>query len=667
MSAGDFTTALIRLGPAAYWPLDDPIGTTAPADVMGGPALRQLSGATGVVQHGQPDPWNRPLAASFDGASGLVQNGASVVTALPSPVSLVAYYRVPQISSGLINGLVALGNGQGLTPSQTAPILRLSGTGLLTAAHSPAQTSEPTRSDDNEWHLGVMTWDTTENVLRVYRDGVLGGSAAGPAAPIFPHPNPWWRLGMAGGGTFLTGWLCQAALFGRLLTDAEIAGLYAAAIAPPPPVSSFSPTEAYAYTSITMTIIGTNIADATGVLFDELEGSIANIETIPTQPGGENTRITAISPILPDRPVFTLQLRQPGRDSRFGTLDIITAETGPEPPGPGGVPMHQGRCLALANFSSTLTDNLSGPRGTTVTVTNLLDLMDHDLNGITVETVDLGFPDIREDTGVWPDADGTWDFTRFFGARGVTLSGVLLDQINSEGTVTGSRSKALDRLARFLLPPARPILIYCFNSDSHVAYLRLRAAGYSGPVNKPNMTSWQGQWKCPDGFAYAMTPKSVIVVPFEALTFGRIYTEPQPEPGPPGAITTTSGWKPNRHYPEMRGAASGLAVNAGTVPTWPVFQITDCTGAFFVNDTTGQTFAMKSNFVVHPGEVLTIDTRNRRVFLGKNYESGSRYNQVDFARSSWWPLIPGNNSLRFDPAAAGPQARLTTYWQDAFL
>lgn len=359
-----------------------------------------------------------------------------------------------------------------------------------------------------------------------------------------------------------------------------------------------------------------------------------------------NTEIHVYAPIMPPGQV---QVFVNGEGvGRFDYFEVAPPE--PEPPGPLGVPMHQGRCLCLADLSG---DNL--------TLSNILDLMIDEQNGIIVDTVDLGWPDVRETTGVWADADGTWDFTRFFGARGVSLSGNLVD------SELGSRSQAYQLLIPYLSPKRRPALIYCFNADDEPRYIRLRGASYSGAVNNPLYTTFQGQWKAPEALAYSLLPQEAIAVAVEHTDVGRIYSEPQPDPGPEGPITSTSSWEPDRHYPGMVGAVSVNASNEGTAPTWPTFRIHgDCTGPTIFNDTTGQVFAMKPDFQVFPGEVLTINTQERLVYL-EPAATSSRYGQVDFSRTTWWPLVPGPNSIRFDPVAAEESSELVVTWQNAYL
>jgi hypothetical protein len=417
-----------------------------------------------------------------------------------------------------------------------------------------------------------------------------------------------------------------------------------------------TPTTGPAWVSTQVRITGWGLDRVTGVSFDGYPGRIVSVTDLGL---GQGWEMIVATPIFGDNVTRDVILHTPEGDMHVASFTwTAVAPAPPEPPGPGGVPMHQGRCLALAyvtvNPLAALADQL--------TVANLLDLMDYDANGLIIDTVDLGFPDIREDMAVIPDADGEWDFTRFFGARGISLSGTLVD--SSRGT----RMMALRALGPFLSVPARPSLIYSFNTDDDIAYMRLRVAGYSGAITNPVITKFQVQYKATQPpVGYSLTTQSVRVIPGSLYAFGRIYTEPQPQdPGGPGVITATSGWEPDRHYPDMGGAQHALAVNAGDASTWPFILITGyCVGPAVYNDTTGLGFAMAPSFVLNSGETLVVDMRDRQVYLGT--PDASRYAQVNFASSAWWSLQPGENDVRFTPNTAGDDASATVVWQNAYL
>lgn len=286
-----------------------------------------------------------------------------------------------------------------------------------------------------------------------------------------------------------------------------------------------------------------------------------------------------------------------------------------------------------------------------------LDLMDAD-NGFLISAVDIGYPNVREDTSAIPARDGQWDNTARFGARVVSITGTMIP------APLGSRSMVLDTLAPFLVPSARPVLTYQIDADMPPRQLTLRASALSAPANDPTASAFQAAWVASDPVAYSTVTQTVDLVP-QGLVFGRTYATPQ------GAtVTPTSGFTHPRTYPAMSGGQAVTVTNGGALPAWPLIQIFgDCTNPQVINDTVPGTLAVGTTarpLQVRAGEVLTIDTRNRLVYLGAD-PANSRYDFVDFAASSWWPLVPGPNHLRFNPSAATTAAYATVQWADAYL
>jgi hypothetical protein len=288
---------------------------------------------------------------------------------------------------------------------------------------------------------------------------------------------------------------------------------------------------------------------------------------------------------------------------------------------------------------------------------NRLDLMDT-ANGFAIEQVDIGYPEPRDDLSAIPDHDGEWDNTSWFGARAVTINGTVV------ASAYGSRSTVFDRLAPFLVASARPTLTYQIDADMAPRSLVVRATALSAPHFHPTVTPFQLAWRAPDPVAYGTALNAVALVAVAAI-WGRQYVTPQG-----GAVTATSGWTPNRYYPAMTGALQTNAVNLGALNSPPLIEVSGaCTNPAIWNDTVGAVFAVGTPaqpLDLRAGEVLTIDTKARIVYLG-NDPTNSRYNFVDFSRSVWWSLVPGSNQLRFVPDTAANAAAATVAWQDAYL
>jgi hypothetical protein len=89
--------------------------------------------------------------------------------------------------------------------------------------------------------------------------------------------------------------------------------------------------------------------------------------------------------------------------------------------------------------------------------------------------------------------------------------------------------------------------------------------------------------------------------------------------------------------------ASDLTVNnGGNFPTPPVFTIDGPATAFSItNDTTGESIVFQGIALV-AGDVLTVDVAARTVVLNGT----DRPDLVDAANTTWWELLPGDNSVR---------------------
>jgi hypothetical protein len=286
-----------------------------------------------------------------------------------------------------------------------------------------------------------------------------------------------------------------------------------------------------------------------------------------------------------------------------------------------------------------------------------LDLMDA-ANGFRVAEVDLGYPAVRADTSPIPDRNGEWDNTANFGARVVSVKGSLIP------SGLGSRQKAFDALAPFLVAMARPTLTYVIDGDETARTLTLRPAQFSGPYSNPTASDFQVQWSAPDPAAYSAVRHQTNVAP-GGLGYGRTYTTPSP--GTPTNVTTRTY---PRVYPATSGQPSASVVNAGNLRTDPLITIYGpATNPAVYNDTVGQVLAVGSvsnPFTLAAADVLTVDGRARAVYLNGNPNS-TQYAYVDFTRSSWWQLTPGANTVRYVADTATPASYATVAWNDAFL
>lgn len=212
-----YRDAVLARTPRNYWRLGD----FSNSSVIG--ILDERGTQPGTVNGAIGQQQNSALIGDNDGAflfDGIDDRIAVGATA-SRPTSLTAWIRVAASAkqetiwsnrSGGISGRLV--------------IYLDAATGQLSAFHhgqgSVARAGPAL--DDNAWHMVGYTYDGTN--VRLYVDGALVGTIA-IAAPAASAGQAW--LGHdPGNAVFLTGTLDEAALFDDVLTDADVAAIYAA-------------------------------------------------------------------------------------------------------------------------------------------------------------------------------------------------------------------------------------------------------------------------------------------------------------------------------------------------------------------------------------------------------------------------------------------------------
>ncbi|HVX20878.1 MAG TPA: hypothetical protein VHB02_06000 [Acidimicrobiales bacterium] len=281
-----------------------------------------------------------------------------------------------------------------------------------------------------------------------------------------------------------------------------------------------------------------------------------------------------------------------------------------------------------------------------------LDLRDPDL-GLVVQTVDIGAATPREVVTDLPGQDGSDDQTQYFATRVVSITGVA-----GPGTA-GSRSKVLDLLAPFLgLSVPRPQLIYALDEDVDPRYLTLRVGQWTAPAGPGAASAFAVQWKCADPIAYGLALNEVSLPPLTADAPGWSYPRTYP-----------------RSYPVLAtGHGSIFAINNGTYPSWPMFRLFGpCGGtqlAIHWLDPTGienlQTQVVIAGLTLAAGTYLEITSKARTAVLNGDPDA-NRYSYVDFGQTTWGPLLPGTNRLRFTASSATTPSICQILWRDAYL
>jgi hypothetical protein len=293
-------------------------------------------------------------------------------------------------------------------------------------------------------------------------------------------------------------------------------------------------------------------------------------------------------------------------------------------------------CATPATLRLELVDHNTGA------VTDSLDLMDQN-NGYRVATLDVAFPTVRAVVAPLPTRDGDYDTTNLFGPRVVTVTGSLVH------SAQGSRQVALATLARWCGPRLRPRLVYAVDSDATPLALGLRGSQLSAPAANPAVSAFTASWEAPDPVATGLTQHANLINP-QPTALGRHYN-----------------LSFNRVYPVVTGNGQGSCVNAGTYRAWPVLNIYGpCTNpaVFWISPPGGA--VVFSGLTLQANEYVQVDTYAQTV-LDNGQAGASRFDLLDFARTSWAGLEPGSTTLQYLPDSVGPGCHLVVSWYDSSI
>lgn len=248
----------------------------------------------------------------------------------------------------------------------------------------------------------------------------------------------------------------------------------------------------------------------------------------------------------------------------------------------------------------------------------VIDFMD-EAGGYRVSSFELALPEVREILSAQPAKDGSYDSTRFFGPRAVTIAGSIVPSPNH------SRGFALDQLMPFVDPSARPVLYYQVDGDQPQRTIGLRAAALSAPYTNATVSAFTVSWKAPDPLSYA-TSQTRATIPAG------------------GQLTVTPG---------------------GNFRAWPTFHIRGpCTNPV-VSVTSAPTgkFAMVYTTLA-AGEYVDAAMDTHTVI--KN-DGSNQYNLVDQTQTTWPALAAAANTVTFTPATSGSGSGVDLIWRDSWL
>jgi hypothetical protein len=231
-------------------------------------------------------------------------------------------------------------------------------------------------------------------------------------------------------------------------------------------------------------------------------------------------------------------------------------------------------------------------------------------HGYVVTAYDLGFPDIRN-VSINNSLDhGTFDVTRFFGARAVSLDVTLKPHtgLTPASSKIAPESMLRDKLTGYLYPGIRPTLVFSEHGDNRVRQILLRGDSASFAVSRPDYNELNVSWIAPRGTFYSYDERCYL------FRFGE-----------------TSG-----EFMDL------TIVNEGTVPVdW---RASVSGWSIHPKLTLNGTETLSVEYDAEPGDVIILDSYSRTITINGVPAS---YTYAGDA-SHWFQIPPGISTLRVE-------------------
>jgi hypothetical protein len=282
--------------------------------------------------------------------------------------------------------------------------------------------------------------------------------------------------------------------------------------------------------------------------------------------------------------------------------------------------------------------------------------LEDDDAGYFCQSLDLGYPDVREVVNNRPDQNGIDDRTRLMGGRTVTANITAL-------AGAGARIDAVAAsFAPFMVPSARPVLHYVLDRPGAAERtLTLRAAGYSWPIVGADERDIQLQWVAADPVARDPTLRTATAWAGASnspgrlynLTFNRIY--PVGGGGPVPGTISSPGDLPVTPALRIYGPITGPVVN---------FAMTNPTGAIAVY--------FLADYRIDAGHFVDVDTAARTAYIDGD-TTQSALSAIDWSQmGNGWPVLPvlpGSTQMTLTALGGNTTGvtQVVATWQDGYL
>jgi hypothetical protein len=262
--------------------------------------------------------------------------------------------------------------------------------------------------------------------------------------------------------------------------------------------------------------------------------------------------------------------------------------------------------------------------------------------GYFCNSLEIGYPEVREVTNNRPDAHGLDDRTSLFGGRTVTV------EITA---VRGARAR-IDRVATsfgpFMRVDTRPELHYELEDAGGERMLVVRPVNYAWPIVGAETRDIQLQFVAADPIARDPVQKLAISHVGSTILPGRVYDKVYNRVYPGDAMHYPLVY--DRHYPEPTAdSTTAVLESPGDVPIRPLLRVWGPITSPLVEFVTAFGEKMNVPFVVgyriDAGHYVEVDTFEKTAYLdGDPLQSVIDRIAWDLAR---WPILPAGGVESF--------------------
>jgi hypothetical protein len=262
--------------------------------------------------------------------------------------------------------------------------------------------------------------------------------------------------------------------------------------------------------------------------------------------------------------------------------------------------------------------------------------------GWSLETLQIGFPEVRPVVRSRALADGVFDDTRFLGQRVVSMTLRM-------ATPTATQA-AIDTIMPFMSPRSRPTLTYALaGSPSDLRAITLRGADAPIVIDGPSYQVIVCSWVSVDSFVRGASEECITLTSGDEV--GRSYD-----------LTF------NRVYGTTGSTGSATVINSGNAPShWTAVLTASTTDPVVRINGVSMSFDRNGGVTLAGAQTVTVDTKARTV-LFDNDPATPAYNRVNFTDWIWDDLLiqPGANLIEYilDP---GDSSSLTLCYYDTWF